>query len=1048
MKFSGLLPRMLFILLGQFTTTILVLAAFLIWSTEYTLTREFQSKGKAISESIAGSSVDILLNRDLASVQAMIDELREGITGISYILVVNNQDDVVSHTFVPTVPDEVRRLPGDRHSTLIQNVQVEGLGDCIDVCSPILAGQGGYVHVGMDRRPIQALILQRIEQMVALILVLFLIGVLLTVGFMRKIIKPLNSLTESAQRLASGDTMVMGGGAALPGWFPMAVGNGEVARLTRAFRSMAVEVSTREIRLKEQFKLLLDSTAEAIYGVDLTGHCVFSNPACARLLGYGGADDLLGRHMHTLVHHTRADGRPYPVAECGVYKAFQKGEGTHTDDEVVWRADGTSFPAEYWSNPMYREGKIIGAVATFLDVTERKRIEEELHKAKESAEAANRAKSEFLANMSHEIRTPMNGILGMTGLALDTPLSEEQREYLTVVNTSAYSLLAVINDILDFSKIEAGKLDLELIAFQPRETIADAMRGLAVRAQQKGLELVFAVAQDVPGNLIGDPGRLQQVLVNLVGNATKFTEQGEVALTVAREVGGPDERCLLHFAVRDTGIGIPRDKQAVIFEAFAQADGSTTRRYGGTGLGLAISVHLVTQMGGRIWVESEPGKGSTFHFTALFEVGPEAVESRTPAQIEALHQVPVLVVDDNATNRRILQEMLIHWGMRPVLANGGREALVALRQAAAAGSPFALVLLDGQMPVMDGFTLAKEIRRSPELASATIMMLTSGGQNGDVARCRSLGIAAYMMKPIKQSALLHSILLALGGTIARSRPASVPAPAAVQTHGKLHILLAEDNTINQQVAVRTLTKEGHTVVVAEDGLAVLERLETETFDVILMDVQMPKMDGFEATAAIREREQGSGRRLPIIALTAHAMKGDRERCLKAGMDGYVSKPIRREDLQQALLAALPTFRTPRPAVAEEPVCDEAAALAKVDDDRDFLCELASTFLNDSPGWLREIEAGLAERATPRIHRAAHSLKGATYCFAATTVTAAAERLEEVAESGDLPGCQAVFPAVAREVQRLQQSLARMTAARDQRETNPGFLHEQVGGLGR
>jgi two-component system, sensor histidine kinase and response regulator len=1037
MKFSGLLPKMLLIQVGLFATTIVVLAGFLSWGTDRNLTGEFQSKGKAISESIAGSSVEILLNRDPATVQAMIDERREGIAGVSYILVLDNQDDVVSHTFVPIVPQEVRQLPGDPHGTLIQNVYVEGLGDCIDVCSPILAGQGGYVHVGMDRRPIRETISQRVQQMVGLFLVLFLLSVLAAYAFMRKIIEPLKRLTHSAQRLASGDAMVTAGNAGLPSWFPLAAGNSEVAQLTRAFRSMAVEVSAREISLKQQFKLLLDSTAEAIYGVDLQGHCVFSNPACARLLGYESTAGLLGRHMHTLVHHTRSDGSPYPLAECRINQAFANGQETHADDEVFWRADGSRFSAEFWSNPMYREGKIIGAVVTFLDVTERKRIEEELHKAKELAEAANRAKSEFLANMSHEIRTPMNGILGMTELTLDTELTREQRDNLGMVKSSADSLLQVINDILDFSKIEAGKLELDPIPFALRDSLGATVKALGLRAHEKGLELICHIGTEVPDQLVGDALRLRQVLTNLVGNAIKFTERGEVVVRVEGEDAAAASVCL-HFSVRDTGIGIAADKQRLIFEAFTQADGSTTRRYGGTGLGLAITSQLVALMGGRLWVESSVGTGSTFHFTVRLEQHSGPAPKLLTGRVD-LELLPVLIVDDNATNRAMLEEVLAQWGMRPSGVSNGLSALAAMKRAVASGDPFPLVLLDAFMPEMDGFAIAEQIKRDPELAGATIMMLSSADRSGDACRCRELGVACYLRKPITQSELFDAILTAMGAVpLGEQQSPHSPATAeAGQGQRSLRILLAEDNEVNQVLTVKTLQNRGHTVVVTGDGREALAVLEQQSVDLVLMDVQMPEMDGFAAAVAIREREKATGSHVPIVALTAHAMKGDRERCLAAGMDAYVSKPLRVEEIFEAIarlvpvasLAAAVPVSSGAPAVNGRPiegVFDRSAALARVEGDRNLLRKLIGLFLAQAQKLLPQIREAGESGDGKALERFAHKLKGSMGSFGAGRAAEAALRLEIMGREGAFVQTEEALADLEHEVARLREALTTFT----------------------
>ncbi len=791
------------------------------------------------------------------------------------------------------------------------------------------------------------------------------------------------------------------------------------------------EVSLR--RSEEKYRSLVANIPDVTWTSDSRGHTVFISPNVETVYGFTPEEIYADAGLWFARIHPD-DVTMVKEAYRGLFEANRKFEVEYRirrkDGAWIWLYDRTLGT--------YRKGADTYADGSFTDITARKQAELDLQKTKEAAEQASRAKSEFLANMSHEIRTPMNGIIGMTELLLDGRIRPEQREYLDMVKSSADALLTLINDILDFSKIEAGRLEIEPIEFGLRDCLDDTMRILAVRAHTKGLELACHVLPEVPDTVVGDPGRLRQILINLVGNAIKFTERGEVVVRVESDPPAPDH-VQLRFAVSDTGIGIPKEKHETVFEAFTQADGSTTRKYGGTGLGLTISSQLVELMGGRIELDSEVSRGSTFRFSGRFglQLG-RSPAAASPLPVE-LQDLPVLVVDDNATNRRILEEMFEAWRMKPVTVDGGEKVLATLRGAARRGRPFRLVVLDANMPGMDGFAVAERIHRDRDLKGLDLIMLTSGGQRGEAARCREVGISAYLTKPTRRSELLDLIMTVLHPPAAGARRSRLITRHTLREEKRrLRILLVEDNPVNRAVAARMLERRGHKVTIAHTGREALDLTRARAFEVALMDLQMPEMGGLEATAAIRERERTTGKHLKIVAMTAHAMKGDRERCLAAGMDGYLAKPIQAKDLFEVLDGVLSQKPLEEdspggaPAPAQAPassrrggVIDENALMARLDGDTGLLAEVVDLFFESAPRLMRDLKKALEARDAASVERAAHTLKGAVANFGARTVFEATMRMERLGHDGDLTGARRAWTPLEKEMGRLKKALARL-----------------------
>ena len=810
---------------------------------------------------------------------------------------------------------------------------------------------------------------------------------------------------------------------------------------TIALAGIAQDITERK-KIEKEVSMLaqaIRSIQEAVVVTDPDGYINFVNDAAVEMYGYE-SDEAIGKHVSVL--HSARNSAEF------VDKVVSSARDARWEGEMLSRRkDGTEFPIHLSASDIQDEnGQCVALIGVSQDITERRRSIEELQRAKEAAEAASRAKSEFLANMSHEIRTPMNGIVGMTELALDTELTGEQREYLKLVKLSSDSLLRVINDILDFSKIEAGKLELDHEEFSLQDNVDEVMKALGVRADQKGLELAYYLRPGVPDFVVGDVGRLRQILVNLVGNAIKFTEAGEVIVRIEIE-SQTEDQVVLHFCVRDTGIGVPIEKQAIIFESFTQADGSTTRKYGGTGLGLAISAQLVRAMNGRMWVESPSkcgssnsqcdfeksralagmpdlecslcGIGSMFHFTAVFDLPKTAPVRSSPVDLSTLRAQPVLVVDDNATNRRILEVQLAALEMKPVTVANAAEALDAIRHAAGGDAPFKLVLTDLHMPDVDGAQLAELIRRTPEADDLKIIMMSSAiRENHDR---QDPGVAAHLTKPVKASDLVAVIRSVLGKVTVSQNVSK--RPHAILSPHPARVLVAEDSPVNQEFMKRLLIKWGHSVVIADNGRLALSLLDAGRFDVVLMDVQMPEVNGYGATQAIRSKERGTGAHIPIIALTAHALKGDRDKCIDAGMDDYISKPVEADKLFAAVENAIARSGMSNNN-GHEParVLDADSLMLNLDGDIALLQALADIFTTSAPTQLSELEGAISRHDADAIMRCAHTLKGSVATFQARAAVDAAAALERIGGSGDLSNADPAFEELSKELKRLTQGL--------------------------
>lgn len=796
-------------------------------------------------------------------------------------------------------------------------------------------------------------------------------------------------------------------------------GKTQVISIMRDIREIK-KAQTTILEGEARYKNLVETIPNGLIELDNSASVLYANTSLCSMLGRS-YDEIISRHAWEFIYKDdqdyfqkfflsmlKGDKKPEPL----IIKCVKK-DGAIIDVQADW------------NYKLDELGRVVGFISVITDITEKIKITGELKNAKAMAEEANKAKSEFLANMSHEIRTPMNGIIGMSHLMFNTDLDAVQREYLEMIKLSSDNLLSLINDILDFSKIEAKKLELEKIDFLLRDSVEHTVKVLMYKAMQKGIKVYISVNPAVPNSLLGDPGRFRQIISNLLSNAIKFTQRGEINIKADLEAKS-DKRVTLHFCVSDTGIGIPAEKQTKIFDAFTQADSSITRKYEGTGLGLTITKQLIELMGGKIWVESEVGRGSSFHFLADFEIS-SANRRVALADFEILKSKRVLIVDDNFTNRKILDETLKNWHMNPELASSATEAFKLIERSINEGRLYDIMLLDVNMPEMDGWEFASRVRQIRELKNVKIIIMPSAGLRGDIEHSVKLGISAYLIKPVVVSELEEAILMIIDEKQNDSRQL-ITQHSIRENKQRLNILLAEDEIVNQKIASKLLELHGHAVTIVSDGLAAFESYKKDSYDMIFMDVQMPEMDGIEATAKIRECEAGSGKRIPIVAMTAFAMKGDRDKCFEAGMDAYISKPIEIEEIFKVINNLFSSFSSdknmlkPNYEKYSRPAFDEKMFLAGQKNDLVFSIELVNLFLDNVSGYMNEIRSSIEAYDPRSLKKAAHMLKGSVKNFHALNASEAAHAIELLAMSENFGGVDDAFKRLENEIERLKKDM--------------------------